>query len=249
MTALLVLFGVWQIHANRERSAREALWTATRDDCAAGLADRLVVEADGIEVLVAGLRSPRRAVVEAIGRTLSREVGRWDRLPACEASQKLATLASSLAAVSQGISPEAHRVSADLARRVLLQPTDGTVVERERLVADCTLVLRTVGRKADENVADLAELPLPRGLVEPQPLEREVPAEPERLVAERRTPRRFEPEPGAASLQANERRAVRSEAVSVAAGEVVEEHEIDSHVIRASAIKPVEPAPVEERYR
>jgi len=154
--AALVVLALWLNPWQGRLLARrwEARWTTVRDDEATDLAERIAaLGTDGIEALVAGMGSPRESVVAAARQALCREVNRWERLPAGEASLKLAILIESLAAHSERLSPPARATAADLAVRVLLWPTDGAVVERSRLVADCTRVLKAShGRPTNHTV-------------------------------------------------------------------------------------------------
>jgi hypothetical protein len=154
--AALVVLAIWLTPWQARLLARnwQARWATVPDEEATNLAERIAaLGSDGIGALVAGMGSERESVVAAARHELRREVDRWERLPADEASAKLAILIESLAAQSEQFSPPARATAAALAVRVLRWPTDGAVVERDRLVADCTRVLRASGGPPSNRVA------------------------------------------------------------------------------------------------
>ncbi|HUY35525.1 MAG TPA: hypothetical protein VMV69_22470 [Pirellulales bacterium] len=135
-------------------------WATVRDEEATDLAERIAaLGTPGIGALVAGMGSQRESVVDAARWVLCREVDDWERLPAGEASVRLALLIESLAAQSEQFSPPARVTAADLAVRVLLWPTENAVVERSRLVADCACVLKASGDRTAGHVAHQKLIP------------------------------------------------------------------------------------------
>jgi hypothetical protein len=165
ITALVVL-AIWLNPWQGRLLARywQNQWDTVRDEEATDLAERIAaLGTNGIAALVAGIASERQSVVAAARQVLCREVNSWERLPTGEASVRLAILIESLAAESERFSPPARATAAELAVRALLWPTDGAVVERSRLVADCTRVLKASGDRPANHVA-LQELVPPRAV-------------------------------------------------------------------------------------
>lgn len=130
-------FGQWREHYWRQQLA------AAADDDLPQVVERLVARgADGIDALVDGLASPRESVQREVRLALDDEVNRWMRLPNRVASERIGGLASALAREADAIQTPSRPFAADLATRLLLWPTDGAVVDRSRLVAECEQVLR-----------------------------------------------------------------------------------------------------------
>ena len=107
---------------------------------------------DGIGALVDGLASPRESVQREVRLALDDEVNRWMRLPNREASERIGRLASALASQAETIQASSKPFAADLATRLLLWPTDGAVVDRSRMVAECEQVLRAAHARGDASV-------------------------------------------------------------------------------------------------
>lgn len=155
VTALLVLavgFNPWR--GRLLARVWQDQWATVSDDDAIKLAQRIAgLGTDGIGALVAGMGSERESVVAAARQVLCREVDRWERLPSGDASVKLAILIESLAAQSERFRPPARATAADMAVRVLRWPTDGAIVERSRLVSDCTRILKASGGRPTNHAA------------------------------------------------------------------------------------------------
>lgn len=132
-------------HLSGQWSAQFQRWQLAdaTDDELPQVAQRLAARgADGIRALVDGLTSPRECVQREVRLALDDEVNRWMRLSNREASERIGGLASALASQAETIQASSKPFAADLATRLLLWPTDGAVVDRSRLVAECEQVLR-----------------------------------------------------------------------------------------------------------
>jgi hypothetical protein len=125
---------------------------AAKDDELPQIVQRLAGRgADGIGALVDGLASPKENVQREVRLALDEEVNRWMRLPNQEASRRISWLTSALASQAETIQASSKPFAADLATRLLLWPTDGAVVDRTRIVAECELVLRATHSRGDES--------------------------------------------------------------------------------------------------
>ncbi len=104
----------------------------------------------GICVLAAGLGSPRETVRREVRLALDDELNRWARLPRAQASAKLGALVAALADEAEHFEPTSRLFAADMVTRILLWPTDETVIERSQIVADCERVLRLANLQAEQ---------------------------------------------------------------------------------------------------
>ncbi|HUY90404.1 MAG TPA: HEAT repeat domain-containing protein [Pirellulales bacterium] len=235
----------WLYYSQAQWNARywRQQFAEAPDDELPALARRIVArQAEGIGVLVEGLGSPRQSVRREVRLALDDEVNRWARLPQKEASLRLGWLTAALAAEIERLDPDSRAFAADLATRILLWPTDGSAVDRGRLVAECEQVLRA-GRDSDDwrRERDLAQAsraaverwtsPLPVASHEPlPPASLEAPALPPlaaidvqggvRLMASVEAPRRLQPDANAAKLSsANARRSPRRNPLQAAANQ------------------------------
>jgi hypothetical protein len=126
------------------------LVTAT-DEEAPALVNRIAELGDkSVAILVFGLASPREGVRREARLALDDKLNLWARLPREQASGKLRILAAALAEHSAEFEPTSQLFAADLVTRILLWPTDGNVVERAQLVADCEQTLRARKPGADQ---------------------------------------------------------------------------------------------------
>lgn len=142
------LYGVQQRWTSRYWQKR--LETAS-DEEAPAVVKQIAAEGDqGISVLVFGLRSPRETVRRESRLALDEELNRWARLPRAKASAKLGILAASLADEAEGFDATSRVFAADLVSRILLWPTDESVLQRSQLVADCERALRLGPLDADQ---------------------------------------------------------------------------------------------------
>lgn len=173
----------WQMRL--DAAAEEDAPELVREIAAAG--DR------GIAVLVAGLASPRESVCREVRLVLDEEMNRWARLPRGQASVKLGLLAAALAEKADKFDATSRLFAADLVSRILLWPTDESVLQRSQLVADCEQTLRLASLKPDQQsqrwqrradavrsaqiAADLRPSPLPVVGTDSLPLEKLAPPE------------------------------------------------------------------------
>ena len=143
--AAAVGLAVWLFHLQAQWSGRywQQQLSSAADDELPLLARRLAARGEaGIAAMVAGLGSPRESVRREMRLALDEELNRWQSLPKREASLRLGWLSAALAAEAERIDGASRPFAADLATRLLLWPTEGSVVDRSRLVAECERVLR-----------------------------------------------------------------------------------------------------------
>ena len=143
--AVAIGLAVWLYHLQAQWSARywQQQLAAAADDELPLLARRLAARGEaGIAAMVAGLGSPRENVRREMRLALDDELKGWQSLPKREASQRLGRLSAALAAEAERIDASSRPFAADLATQLLLWPTEGSVVDRSRLVAECERVLR-----------------------------------------------------------------------------------------------------------
>lgn len=116
--------------------------TASDAQAAVLLARVAKLDEPGIPVLVESLDSPRASVARAGKRALLNQLNHWNTLHAQDASPKLACLADILAEHVHDFGPAARGDASELAMRILRQPLDPKVVDRDRVVSSCGKVLR-----------------------------------------------------------------------------------------------------------
>ncbi|HVX60343.1 MAG TPA: HEAT repeat domain-containing protein [Pirellulales bacterium] len=144
----LWLYGVQQRWTSRYWQQR---LETVNDEEAPALVRQIAAAGDqGIPVLVFGLRSPRELVRRECRLALDEELNRWARMPRAAASAKLGILAASLADEAEAFDATSRVFAADLVSRILLWPTDESVLERSQLVADCERALRLGHLDADQ---------------------------------------------------------------------------------------------------
>lgn len=98
--------------------------------------------------LVAALHSERQIVAENAWLALQRELGKLELRSTDETSGVVARVATELADHSNAPGPYSGPGSMWLATRILLWPIDRKLVDGERLVADCELVIRSARQSA-----------------------------------------------------------------------------------------------------
>lgn len=228
--SLAIALTAWLYHSQSQWTARywqQQLAEGADDDLPAVVRRIAGRQAEGIGVLVGALSSPRASVRREVRLGLDEEVGRWARLPQQEASLRLGWLAAALAGQVKQFDADSRAFAADLATRILLWPTDGSAVDRGRLVAECEQVLRA-GRvagdwrrekdlvKASRAAAERWKSPLPVAQHQVLPsASLEAPALPPLAVidldgadrlASWQAPRRLRPETNAATLNSASRK-------------------------------------------
>jgi hypothetical protein len=104
--------------------------------------------------LVAALHSERQVVAENAARVLQREIGKLELRSTDESSPIVARVATTLADRGNSPGPYSGPGSMGLATRILLWPIDRQVIDGERLVADCELIIRAARQSAREPVPE-----------------------------------------------------------------------------------------------
>ncbi|MDA1050282.1 MAG: HEAT repeat domain-containing protein [Planctomycetota bacterium] len=104
--------------------------------------------------LVAALHSDRQIVAGTAGSVLQRELARLELRSTDETSPIIAGLARQLA--DRGVRPGPHsgHASTQLATRILLWPINRKLIDGERLVADCELIIRSAKQPQQGRIAD-----------------------------------------------------------------------------------------------
>jgi len=114
------------------------------DEEAPRLLRRIAATGDeAIPMLAASLASRRPAVSAAAEQALREQLRQWDRLGVSRSTPKVGILADALARRRARYGPSARRVAAQLATIILRWPADASLVDREKLVADCEAVIRS----------------------------------------------------------------------------------------------------------
>ncbi|MEO8498965.1 MAG: HEAT repeat domain-containing protein [Planctomycetota bacterium] len=111
----------------------------------------------GLPTLVAALHSQRRIVAETAVSVLLRKLGELELRSTEESSRIVAELAGELAAHSDQPGPYSGPGTYRLATRLLLWPIDRKLIDGERLVADCELIIRSAKRSPHDAVAEPAD--------------------------------------------------------------------------------------------
>lgn len=104
--------------------------------------------------LAAALHSERQIVAEYAALVLRREIGELELRSTHDTSRLVADLATELARRSSAPGPYSGPGSLWLATRILLWPIDRKLVDGERLVADCELIIRSAKPLSRELVAE-----------------------------------------------------------------------------------------------
>lgn len=99
----------------------------------------------GLPGLVRATGSQRQLVADSARQEIAALLQRWEMLESWESGPRLATLADNLAREVESFPRPARDHAVALAERILLWPTDGTSVDRTKLVACCERVFRIAG--------------------------------------------------------------------------------------------------------
>ncbi|HUG68585.1 MAG TPA: HEAT repeat domain-containing protein [Pirellulaceae bacterium] len=124
------------------------LSTLSEDELAGRLEQIAALGHRSFPTLVAALHSERQIVAENALLVLQRELGKLELRSTDETSGLVARVATELADHSNAPGPYSGPGSMWLATRILLWPIDRKLVDGERLVADCELVIRSARQSA-----------------------------------------------------------------------------------------------------
>ncbi|MBC8354855.1 MAG: HEAT repeat domain-containing protein [Planctomycetes bacterium] len=106
--------------------------------------------------LVEALHSERQIVAETAALVMQRKLQQMQLRSTDETSPLVADLASEMARQSESPGPYSARASTQLATRLLLWPVDRELIDSERLVIDCELIVRAAKQSTRGHVAQAA---------------------------------------------------------------------------------------------
>lgn len=110
-----------------------------------------------VPTLVRAVHSERQAVADNASRLLQREFSAWEMRSNEDTSRLVALVAAEMAEHAADPGPYSGTGAAWLATRILLWPIDRELVDGERLVADCELILRSAKRTSPRIVNEEAD--------------------------------------------------------------------------------------------
>ena len=128
------------------RSWASELSTVRDEDVELRLEQIAALGEQSFPTLVSALHSERQIVAQTAASVLRQELAEWERRSSAETSRIVAELAHELAGHSVRPGPYSGSASIQLATRLLLWPIDRELIDGQRLVADCELIIQSAIR-------------------------------------------------------------------------------------------------------